>query len=143
MSYLIDTNSISELVKKTPDPNVVRWFQQQKESELYLSVITFGELHKGIEKLDSSDRKSRLHRWVNEDLYFRFEERILNITLAEANEWGRMLAEVEVQEKSLPAVDVLIAATASVHQLSVVTRNVGGMKAAGVPLINPWEYNGN
>ncbi len=142
MSYLIDTNCISELVKQTPEPNVVRWFRQQKESELYLSVITFGELNKGIEKLDSSDRKSRLHRWVNEDLYFRFEERILNITLAEVNEWGRILAEAEAKGKLLPAVDTLIAATASVHQLAVVTRNVDDMKTAGVELINPWEYTG-
>lgn len=143
MSYLVDTNCISELAKKEPDQKVVRWFSDHEELELYLSVITFGELRKGIEKLTNADKRRRLRQWVNEDLHDRFEGRIIDISLQEVNEWGWLLARADNQGTPMPAIDALIAATASVHQFSVVTRKVGDMKAAGVRLINPWEYNGN
>jgi predicted nucleic acid-binding protein len=85
MSYLIDTCCISELVKKKPNPNVVKWFADRDELSIYLSVITFGELRKGIEKLPDSKKKKELNRWVKEDLKHRFKNRILNITIEEVN----------------------------------------------------------
>ncbi len=141
MSYLIDTDSLSELIKPKPDPNVLNWFSDHEELNMYLSVITFGELRKGIEKLPASTKKSKLNRWVNEDLAYRFRERIIIVSIAEVNKWGHLLAKAEKAGSPLPAIDALIAATAIVHGLAVVTRNTKDMKATGVELINPWEYS--
>lgn len=138
MSYLIDTCCISELVKKRPNPNVVKWFSDQDELCLYISVITFGELRKGIEKLPTSKKKNELHRWVKEDLTHRFKNRILDIDLKVVNQWGEMLATAEKRGNPLPAMDSLIAATALVHELSVVTRNTKDMEGSGADVINPW-----
>src|SRR5690625_2576695 len=89
MSYLIDTCCISELVKKKPDPNVLKWFADQDELSMYLSVITFGELQKGIEKLPDSKKKKELNQWVKEDLNHRFKNRVLIINMEEVNRWAR------------------------------------------------------
>lgn len=143
MSYLIDTCCISELVKKKPNPNVVKWFADQDELAMYLSVITFGELRKGIEKLPDSKKKKELNRWVKEDLKQRFKNRVLNITIEEVNKWGEILAAAEKDGKPLPAIDSLIAATALAHDHSVVTRNTKDMEGSGVEIINPWVYKPN
>jgi predicted nucleic acid-binding protein len=142
MSYLIDTNCISELVKSKPNKNVVQWFTDQNELDLYLSVITFGELRKGVERLPGSKRKRKLNHWINEDLLHRFKNRTLDITLVEVNKWGEVLAKAEKMGRMLPAIDALIAATALAHNLAVVTRNTKDMEASGVELINPWSYSG-
>lgn len=143
MSYLIDTCCISELVKKKPNPNVVMWFADRDELSMYLSVITFGELRKGIEKLPASKKKKELNRWVKEDLNQRFKNRVLNITMEEVNKWGQILATAEKNGSPLPAIDSLIAATALVHDISVVTRNTQDMEGSGVEVINPWNYEPN
>jgi len=143
MSYLIDTCCISELVKKKPNPNVLKWFADQDELSMYLSVITFGELRKGIEKLPDSKKKKELNQWVKEDLNYRFKNRVLNINMKEVNRWGKILAKAEKDGKPLPAIDSLIAATAQVHDLSVVTRNTQDMEGSGVEVINPWTYEPN
>jgi predicted nucleic acid-binding protein len=143
MSYLIDTCCISELVKKKPNPNVVNWFNDRDELSMYLSVITFGELRKGIEKLPDSKKKKELNRWVKEDLKHRFKNRILNINMEEVDKWGEILATAEKNGKPLPAIDSLIAATAFVHDLSVITRNTQDMEGSGVEVINPWNYKPN
>jgi len=143
MSYLIDTCCISELVKKKPDPNVVKWFTDQDELSMYLSVITFGELRKGIEKLPDSKKKKELNQWVKEDLNHRFKNRILNINMEVVNKWGEILATAEKNGKPLPAIDSLIAATAQVHDLSIVTKNTQDMEGSGVEVINPWTYEPN
>lgn len=143
MSYLIDTCCISELVKNKPNPNVVKWFADRDELSMYLSVITFGELRKGIEKLPNSKKKKELNRWVKEDLNQRFKDRVLNITVEEVNKWGEILAAAEKNGRPLPTIDSLIAATALVHDLSVVTRNTQDMEGSGVEVINPWTYEPN
>ena len=143
MSYLIDTCCISELVKKKPNPNVLKWFADQDEISMYLSVITFGELRKGIEKLPDSKKKKELNQWVKEDLYHRFKNRVFNINMEEVNRWGKILATAEKNGKPLPAIDSLIAATARVHDLSIVTRNTQDMEGSGVEVFNPWTYEPN
>jgi predicted nucleic acid-binding protein len=143
MSYLIDTCCILELVKKKPNPNVLKWFADQDEISMYLSVITFGELRKGIEKLPDSKKKKELNQWVKEDLNHRFKNRVLNINMEEVNRWGKILATAEKNGKPLPAIDSLIAATAQVHDLTVVTRNTQDMKGSGVEVIDPWTYEPN
>ena len=143
MSFLIDTCCISELVKKKPNPNVLKWFTDQDEFSMYISVITFGELRKGIEKLPDSKKKKELNQWVKEDLNSRFKNRILSINMEEVNRWGKILATAEKKGKPLPAIDSLITATAQVHNLSVVTRNTQDMEGSGVEIINPWTYKQN
>ncbi|MCC5912755.1 MAG: type II toxin-antitoxin system VapC family toxin [Balneolaceae bacterium] len=140
MSYLIDTCCISELVKKKPNPSVAKWFADRNELSMFLSVITFGELRKGIEKLPDSKKKKELNRWVKEDLKHRFKNRILNINMEVVNKWGEILATAEKNGNPLPAIDSLIAATALGHDVSVVTRNTMDMEGSGVEVINPWIY---
>lgn len=138
MSYLIDTCCISELVKKRPDPKVVKWFNDVDEFSVYVSVITFGELRKGIEKLPDSAKKDTLNRWINEEMTQRFKNRILDVSMKEANEWGNVLARAEQNGAPIPAIDALIAATAIVNDLKVVSRNTKDMENSGAELINPW-----
>jgi predicted nucleic acid-binding protein len=138
MNYLIDTCCISELFSKKPDSNVISWFEEHDEFNMFLSVITLGELRKGIEKLSESKKKRQLNTWLNEDLLSRFRNRILSISQAEVNKWGEVLAQAEKMGNALPAIDALIASTALVHDLAVVTRNTKDMEPSGVELINPW-----
>ncbi len=140
MSWLIDTCCISELIKRKPNPNVVKWFSDMDEFSMYISVITFGELRKGIEKLPDSEKKDELNQWVKEDLSNRFKNRILDVSMKEVEEWGKVLAKAEKNGIPLPAIDALIAATAKAHDLTVVTRNKKDMNKAGIGLTNPWTY---
>lgn len=139
MSYLLDTCVISELVRKSPDKSLVQWVDNQNEFDLYLSVITLGEIQKGITKLSSSKKKELLTSWLKDELGVRFAERIVPITDEVALMWGNMLGEAEKNGRPLSVVDMLIAATAKVYDLVVVTRNVRDMKAGDVDILNPWE----
>lgn len=108
-----------------------------------MSVITIGEIRKGIEKLPSSKRKQKLDLWINQDLLRRFRDRILTIALTEVNQWGKILAKAEKMGTPLPAIDALIAASALARDFAVVTRNIKDMEASGVKLIDPWKYQTN
>jgi predicted nucleic acid-binding protein len=138
VSFILDTCVLSELVKPRPEPTVVEWIGAQDEHRLFLSVITFGELQKGIAKLPSGPKRDRLSLWVAEDLAARFRERILPIDIRVAATWGTMLGEAESQGKPIPVVDGLIGATARVHECVIVTRNVADLERTGVEVINPW-----
>ncbi|AXJ00256.1 hypothetical protein CYPRO_0979 [Cyclonatronum proteinivorum] len=139
MNYLIDTCCISELIKPAPDEKVINWFNAQNENSLFLSVITFGELNKGIEKLPDSKRKSQLIKWIQFDLLLRFRNRIIGINLEVANEWGKVLASSEKVGRPLPAIDTLIAVSAIINGMTVVTRNIKDIEGTGAALINPWS----
>ena len=139
MKYLLDTCLISEMVKPKPNAAVVRWLDERDESTLYLSVLTMGELHKGINKLSENARKEALQAWVNHDLVQRFEGRILEIDMEIAVIWGGMQGAAERNGMKLPVMDSLIAATAEVHNLSVVTRNAKDLERCGAKICNPWE----
>jgi toxin FitB len=139
MSYLLDTNAISEWVKPQPDPGIVRWFDEVDEDRSYLSVITLGELRKGVDRLASGRRRDRLEQWLTSELPDRFGDRMLPVDLAIANEWGRALAHAEKAGTAVGGIDTLIAATAKVHGLQVVTRNVAHFRYLGVAVISPWR----
>ena len=139
MNYLLDTCAISELTKKTPDPNVVKWISNIEETRLFISVLTIGEIHKGIENLPKSSKRDKLHGWVNNDLKKRFGKRIIDFDLHTAVTWGKIQAKSELAGQTLPAIDSLIAATGITYDLSVVTRNTQDMEISGVSLLNPWE----
>lgn len=138
MNYLLDTCVISELTKNNPSPNVVEWISKIKESSLFLSVLTIGEIHKGIEKLPASKKKEKLHKWVNYDLNERFKNKILDFDLRTATTWGKIQAQSELLGHPLPAIDGLIAATGIAYDLIIATRNTKDMEISGATLFNPW-----
>ncbi|RJP37277.1 MAG: type II toxin-antitoxin system VapC family toxin [Desulfobacteraceae bacterium] len=139
MNYLLDTCLISELAKSEPDKNVVNWVLHENETNFYVSVLTFGEIHKGIEKLSESKKKKQLQFWVETELKNRFQNRIIGIDMHISMVWGKIQCAAEKNGKPMPAVDALIAATGIVHNLTVVTRNVADMEQSTVKLLNPWS----
>ena len=139
MSFLLDTSVISELVRKSPHRPVLEWIGAQDETSLYLSVITIGELEKGIARLPASPRKSKLQAWVRRDLVERFGERLLPADIRVAMRWGALTGESEKRGEPLPVIDSLIAATALVQGFAIVTRNVKDFKRCGVACVNPWD----
>jgi toxin FitB len=139
MNYLLDTCVISELVKKNPSPKVTTWVSKTEESKLFISVLTFGEIHKGIEKLPASKKKEKLHNWVNFELKERFKNKIITFDLQVATTWGKTQALSESAGKGMPTIDGQIAATGIYHNFVVVTRNTSDMEISGVSLLNPWE----
>jgi len=138
MKYLLDTCVISELVKKKPDKNVIKWISNVQEDSMFLSVFTFAELHKGVEKLPKSKKKNELHSWVNKDLLKRFEGRIIDFDMTIAQNWGTIIAEAEKKGMPLPLMDSLIAISGLTYNLVVVTQNIKDMKNSGANLLNPW-----
>ncbi len=139
MSYLLDTCVLSELIKPKPNIDVVKWISDIDERYLYISVLTIGEIHKGIEKLPESKKKNSLQKWVNFDLKERFNNKILNIDIHIATTWGKVQAQSELVGQILPTIDGLIACTGLAHDLTIVTRNTKDMKASGASIINPWN----
>ena len=139
MSYLLDTNVLSELTRRRPDAKVVAWFGRTEEASLHLSVLSLGELRLGTEKVKDAARRERLRVFLERDLPARFEDRLLAVDAAVADRWGRLVAQVE---RSVPAIDSLLAATALAHGLRVVTRNVRDFRFPGLDVVNPWEIGG-
>ncbi|MFA6618544.1 MAG: type II toxin-antitoxin system VapC family toxin [Candidatus Neomarinimicrobiota bacterium] len=138
MKYLLDTCVISELVKKQPDYRVIEWIDAQDELELYLSVITFGEIQKSISKLDDPVRKQKIQFWL-EDLKERFSGRIHDLDLDTLLTWGKNSGELSKEGKNVPSIDSLLGAMADQHKLCLVTQNVDDFKYCGVEIFNPWE----
>jgi predicted nucleic acid-binding protein len=136
--FLLDTNVISELVKPKPDDRVRRWIEETDESILFLTVLTLGEIRKGVERLRSGRRRGRLESWLQVDLPSRFQDRILPIDSAIADRWGRVSAIAAAKGKPVPVIDGLLAATAIHHNLTLVTRNSSDVSGTGVPTLNPW-----
>ncbi|HXV19912.1 MAG TPA: type II toxin-antitoxin system VapC family toxin [Desulfuromonadales bacterium] len=138
MTFLLDTCVISELVKPRPNENVVRWVDSVDERKLFLSVLTVGELEKGITKLQESQRKADLQEWLEHDLAERFAGRILPVDAAVAVAWGRIQGEAERVGAKLPVIDSLLTATAEIHRLTLATRNVADFDRCGATVFNPW-----
>jgi toxin FitB len=137
--FLLDTNIVSELVKPKPEPRVTAWIDSTDETLLYLSVLTLGEIRKGIGLLRDASRRVVLEAWLDSDLILRFAERILPIDRAVADRWGRLTAEAVVAKSPLPVIDGLLAATALDQNLTLVTRNTKDIAVTGVPVFNPWN----
>jgi toxin FitB len=135
--YLLDTNCVSELVRPTPEPRVLEWVDSTDEAILYLSVLTLGEIRKGLASLPQGKRRTRLETWLEVDLQARFAGRIVPIDSAIADRWGSIAAEARRKGKALPVIDGLLAATALHHNLTVVSRNASDFPSAQV--LNPWE----
>ena len=139
MSFLLDTNVVSEWTRPRPNPGVVDWLAQVDEDTIYLSVVTFAELRHGIERLPAGKRRKELAEWLRVDLPLRFEQRILPVDAEVADAWGRMVARREILGRPIQAMDALIAATAQVHTLTLVTRNTADFEASLKTIANPWK----
>jgi toxin FitB len=136
--FLLDTNVISELVKAKPEPRVTKWIETTEETLLHLSVLTLGEIRKGIASLPHSARRVRLEAWLDHELALRFSDRILPIDQQVADRWGRIAGSAAARNSALPVIDGLFAATAQHHNLILVTRNTRDIAATGVPAFDPW-----
>jgi hypothetical protein len=135
LKYLLDTNVLSELFKKHPEPKVSSWLMDADQDSLYLSVLTVGEIRKGIEKMEHGSRKTKLVQFLEKDIPIQFEERILPVDLKVAEAWGLLEAQAN---RPLPAVDAFLAATAITHNLTLVTRNTQDFSFSRLKILNPW-----
>jgi predicted nucleic acid-binding protein len=140
VSFLVDTNVISELASKHPNPAVSRWIDSIEADRIYLSVVTIGEIEKGIERLRASRRREALSSWLEKELLVRFRDRLLPLDVSIVRQWGRLNAVLEKQGAPMPAVDSLLAATALHHGLTMVTRNVSDFERSGVEILDPWHF---
>lgn len=135
MSYLLDTNVLSELRRREPDPCVVGWVAERPATTLFLSVLTLGEIRKGIESLADSPRRLALLDWLETELPAFFSGRLLSVDGGVADRWGRLQAQAG---RPVPAVDSLLAATALHHGLVLVTRNSRDFVFPGLEVVDPW-----
>jgi len=137
--FLLDTNCISELVRVEPDRRVMEWMDAADESLLYLSVLTLGEIRKGLASLAQGKRRTRLETWLELELQARFARRILPIDAPVADRWGLLAAQARLKGATLPVIVGLLAATALHYNLTVVSRNAADFASTQTPVLNPWE----
>lgn len=138
MSYLLDTNIVSEWVKPRPEPKVVNWLADIDEDRVFLSVVTLAELRHGVERLSVSRRRTRLDEWLRHDLPARFEGRVLPMDETIAAAWGVIVARREAKGRPIGVMDAWIAATAETHELTLVTRNAADFRDAVSAVLDPW-----
>jgi predicted nucleic acid-binding protein len=136
--FLLDTNCVSEAIRVRPEPCVLSWMHAN-ERQLHVSVLTLGEIRKGIALLPIARKRSDLEQWIDGDLPTKFSDRVLPITAEIAEIWGAMTGETQKKGITLPVVDGLIAATAKYHDLTLATRNVRDFRNLGIAVLNPWD----
>jgi len=139
VNFLLDTNLVSEWTKPRPNPGVVSWLADADEDRVFISVVTIAELRHGVERLAIGRRRKRLNEWIEGELLFRFDERILPIDAATADAWGRIVAHREGLRRPIGTMDAFIAATAQVHKLTLATRNQTDFEASVAAVVNPWS----
>lgn len=136
--YLVDTNVLSELTKPTPAPQVEAFLRESKD-RVFVSVFSIGEIRKGIASLPPSNRRVILEDWLDNEIMPWLGDRVLPVTLAIAERWGELSAQLKAKGRSRPVVDAVLAATAFKHDLVLVTRNIADYEDLGVAIFNPWE----
>lgn len=139
MSFLLDTNVVSEAMRREPNAAVLQWLAAQSNDSLFLSAISLGELRHGALLLASPRKRKLLLDWITTEIKLGFGKRILSIDSAVMETWADLQTASRRAGRRLPAMDSLIAATALRHQLTLVTRNTADFKGAGVALLNPWQ----
>jgi predicted nucleic acid-binding protein len=137
VSFLLDTNAVSEWVKPRPDPGLIGWMEAADEDRVFISVISLAELGYGVERLPAGKRRRRLEEWLRHELPLRFESRILPIDSAVAEAWGKAVSRSQAAGRPMGAMDAFLAATAEVHRLTLVTRNVSDFPLLKA-VLNPW-----
>ena len=139
MRYLLDTNVLSEPLARDPEPQVVEWLRSRNPLELYLSVISIGEIERGVLELPQGTKRASLATWARTDLPRQFAGRMHDVTLSVSMRWGSLIAESRRRGRTVPLVDGLLLATAVEHGLTLVTRNVSHCVDRGVPVLDPWS----
>jgi predicted nucleic acid-binding protein len=139
VKFLLDTNVVSEWVRPQPDRNVISWLAEVDEDRVFISVISFAEIRRGVEMLMAGRRRERLANWLAEELPLRFEERILDIDPRVAETWGVVMARGQKIGLTLGSMDAFVAATAEAHRLTLATRNVKDFQRLGISLLDPWR----
>lgn len=139
MSYLLDTNVVSEPLRKKPDPTVLRWLHEVDEDKTYISVVTLSELRDGIDRMPAGAQRMRLDDWLRLQVPERFDGRIVGIDPELALECGRVMARQFKLGRQPDAMDAFIAATAKQEGLRLVTRNVADFEGLGLAILNPWQ----
>lgn len=139
MSFLLDTNVVSEWVKPRPDARVIAWLAEIDEDRVFLSVLTFAEIKRGVDLLPAGRRRERLGAWLFEELPGRFEGRILTIDSNVALAWGALMANSQRAGASLSAMDAFFAATCMTCGFTLVTRNLRDFESTGITLFDPWQ----
>ncbi len=139
MSYLLDTNTVSELTRPHPDTGIVSWLAATDEHLVFLSVVTIAEVRYGIDRLPPGRRRAALEAWLSVDLLDRFAGRILAVDTPIADRWGRLVSMCQGVGRPIGGMDAFLAATADCHELTLVTRNVAHFAALNLPIICPWS----
>jgi toxin FitB len=139
MKYVLDTNVISEAINKQPNPQVMNWLRGMDAQELYLSVVTVGEIKKGVEKLPESHRKETIKGWFEHELLIKFDGQILGLDLPVILVWGELVGALEQRGRKLPALDSLIAATVKYYGYTLVTRNEKDFEGIDITIFNPFK----
>jgi toxin FitB len=135
--FLLDTNVVSEWTRPRPELRVIRWLDGADEDRVYLSVISVAEIRQGIERVTQPGRRERLQAWLDE-LAIRFEGRVLGVDWRIAEAWGVLVARGFKSGKPISVMDAFLAATATTHDLTLVTRNTADFATLGIPLFDPW-----
>lgn len=137
MSFLLDTNAVSEWMKPKPNPGLISWMEAADEDRVFLSVVSLTELRYGIDRLPAGKKRRRLEDWLEHELRLRFEQRVLSIDSEIALACGKIVARREALGRPMEAMDAFLAATAEVHRLTLVTRNESDFEGT-TPCLNPW-----
>jgi predicted nucleic acid-binding protein len=137
VNFLLDTNAVSEWVKPRPNAGLIRWMEAADEDRVFLSVISLAELRYGVERMAAGARRNRLEQWLLRELPLRFEGRILPVDHKTAEAWGRTVSRCEALGRPVGAMDAFLSATAEIHRLTLVTRNVSDFPVLKV-VVNPW-----
>ncbi len=138
MNFLLDTNAVSEWVKPRPNAGLIRWMESADEDRVYISVISLAELRYGVERMPEGARRSRLEQWLRDELPLRFEGRILSVNESVAEAWGRTVSRSEALGHPMGAMHAFLSATAEIHRLTLVTRNVSDFPTLKA-VVNPWS----
>jgi hypothetical protein len=137
VTFLLDTNAVSEWVKPRPDPGLIAWMEAADEDRVFISVISLAELRYGVERMAAGKRRRRLEQWLQRELPLRFEGRILRVDADVADAWGKTVSRSEAAGRPMGTMDAFLAATAEVHNLTLVTRNVSDFPLLE-EVLNPW-----
>ena len=142
MSFLLDTNVVSETTRPQPGAMVLGWMAAQPGESLFISAITIGELRRGALVLAAGKKRNALLRWIETGIKADFAGRILPVDTAVMERWAELQIATQKAGRRLPLMDSLLAATALAHGLTLATRNLADFKSAGVPLLDPWTSDG-
>lgn len=140
MNYLLDTCILTEFARKKPDTRVIRWMDSLDHDAIFTSVITIGEIQRGIERLPESDRKEALLIWVYNGLIERLKDHIIPLDTMTLTLWGSLTAWKDVEGKPLGVLESLITASALRNNMTIATRYTDVYHRTGVPVVNPWSY---